>query len=226
MGFLDRADAALSGKGLTAIEIQLLGLRSFLMLRTDERDHARTAADAAVALAARIEQPQLVAMAAHDRGLVALADGEFAFAAELFAEALVEDAPISPALTRLARAEALAGAARLEEAEAEVRATALEPLRASDRPQTLVPRLARVQGLIAARGGDRELAVRRLGEAAEGWRGQLSRYAAGESMAAVLADLGRPVVGLVEPERELDRVTHELESIQRSGVGAPHALFS
>jgi DNA-binding SARP family transcriptional activator len=226
MGFLDRADAALSGKGLTAIEIQLLGLRSFLMLRTGKRDHARAAADAGVALAARIGQPPLVAMAAHDRGLVALADGEFAFAAELFAEALVEDAPISPALTRLARAEALAGAARLEEAEAEVRATALEPLRASDWPQTLVPRLARVQGLIAAQGGDRELAVRRLQEAAEGWRRQLSRFAVGESMAAVLADLGRPVVGLVEPERELERVRHELESIQRSGVGAPHALFS
>jgi hypothetical protein len=85
---------------------------------------------------------------------------------------------------------------RLEDAEAEVRATALEPLRASDWPETLVPRLARVQGLIAWGGGDRTLAARRLQEAADGWRRQLSRLSRGERMAAVLADLGRPVVGL------------------------------
>jgi DNA-binding SARP family transcriptional activator len=224
--FLDRADAALAGKGLTAIEIQLLGLRSFLLLRTSDCDGARVAADAAVVLAARIGQAPLIAMAAHDRGLVALADEEYPFAAKLLGEALVQDAPISPALTRLARAEALARAERLQEAEAEVRATALEPLRASDWPETLVPRLARVQGLIAARGGDRELAIRRLEEAAGGWRRQLSRLARGERMAAVLADLGRPVVGLVEPERELERVTHELDSLQTPGQGAAHALFS
>jgi DNA-binding SARP family transcriptional activator len=224
--FLDRADAVLAGKGLATLEIQVLAQRAFLQLRTGDRDGARGAADAAVALAGRIGEPQLMAMAAHDRGLVALADEEFTLAARLLGEALVEDAPISPALTRLARAEALARAERLQEAEVEVRATALEPLRASDWPETLVPRLTRVQGLIAAQGGDRALAIRRLQEAAEGWRRQLSRLPRGERMAAVLADLGRPVVGLVEPERELERALRELDALQTPIQGAPHALFS
>ncbi len=225
LGFLDRADAVLAGRGLVALDVQLLAQRSFLLLRTGERDRARAAADAAMALAERVGQTQLTAMAAHDRGLVALADGEFSPACELLARALVEDAPISPALTRLARAEALVGAGRLAEAQEEVRATALEPLRPSDWPETLVPRLARAQGLIAMQAGDRALAIRRLEEAAAGWRRQLTRFSRGERMAAVLADLGRPVVGLVEPERELERVVGELNSLHTPEQGAPHALL-
>ena len=80
----------------------------------------------------------------------------------------------------------------------------LEPVRASDFPATLVARMARVQGVIAALAGDRELAERRLTEAAEGWRRQVSTLSRGDSLAVALADLGRPVVGLIEPERELE----------------------
>jgi hypothetical protein len=216
----------LAGRGLTPLEIQLLAMRSFLLLRTGDVDCARAAADSATALAELIGDPQMIAVAAHDRGMVALAEDDAPLAATLLEAALIEDAPISPALTRLARAEALARLGRLEDAEAEVRATALEPLRASDWPETLVPRLARVQGLIAWSGGDRTLAARRLQEAADGWRRQLSRLSRGERMAAVLADLGRPVVGLVEPERELERVQHELDLLLRTDQGAPHAVFS
>lgn len=224
--FLDRGEAILAGKGLAVLEMQILAGRSFLLLRMDERDRARVAADAEVALAARIGEPQLLAMAAHDRGLVALADKDYPLAAQLLGEALIEGAPISRALTRLARAEALAHSGAAQEASAEVRATALEPLRASDWPETLVPRLARAQGLIAAAAGDRPLAIKRLQESLDGWRRQISRQSRGERMAAVLADLGRPVVGLVEPERELEHVAAELESIKASELGATHALLS
>jgi DNA-binding SARP family transcriptional activator len=226
IGFLDRLGEVLADKGLAPLEIQLLAMRSFLLLRTGDVDGARVAADAATTLAELIGDPQLIAVAAHDRGMVALAEDDASLAATLLEAALVENAPISPALTRLARAEALALLGRLEDAEAEVRATALEPLRASDWPETLVPRLARVQGLIAWSGGDRTLAARRLTEAADGWRRQLSRLSRGERMAAVLADLGRPVVGLVEPERELERVQRELDLLLRTDQGAPHAVFS
>ncbi len=224
--FLDRLGEVLAGKGLAPLEIQLLAMRSFLLMRSGDLDGARLAADAAVELAELIDDPQLSAVAAHDRGIVALAQGDAAFAETLLASALVEDAPISPALTRLARAEALARLGRLEEAQEQVRATTLEPLRPSDWPETLVPRLARVQGLIAWSAGERELAARRLTEAADGWRRQLSRLSRGERMAAVLADLGRPVVGLIEPERELARVQHELDLLQTHHQGAPHAVLS
>ena len=106
--------------------------------------------------------------------------------------ALAGEAAISRPLARLARAEALARLGRLDEARVELRETVLEPVRPSDFPETLVPRLARVQGLIAAQAGDRELAIRRLQEAVDGWRAQLSRLTRGDTMAAVLADLGRP----------------------------------
>ena len=225
--FLDRGVAALRGKGLVSLEIQLLAMRSFVLLRIGEPAQARAAADAESALADRLGDPGLLAMAAHDRGLVALAEEDFELACTLLEQALVEGAPISRPLTRLAWAEALARAGQPREAEAELRATVLEPVRSSDFPAALVPRLARVQGSIAAAAGDRALAVRRLREAAEGWRRQVSTLTRGESMAVVLADLGRPVVGLVEPERELERVLGELQTIQATTGGASaHAVVS
>jgi thioester reductase-like protein len=91
----------------------------------------------------------------------------------------------------------------------------LEPLRPSDFPDALVPRLARVQGLIAlARGADQE-AARRLEESIAGWERLVQRAVKADSISSVLADLGRPVVGLVEPERELARAKADLEQIQK-----------
>jgi hypothetical protein len=81
-------------------------------------------------------------------------------------------------------------------------------------PDTLVPRLTRLQGLIAAGRGNPALAERRLREASDGWRRLLGAAGEGDRYAAALADLGRPpVAGLVEPARELDRVLAELASI-------------
>jgi hypothetical protein len=153
-------------------------------------------------------------MAQHDRGIVALAAGDLERADELLAAALEGDAPVSRPLARLARAEALLGLKRLAEAEAELRTTALEPVGPSDLPDTLVPRLTRLQGLIAAARGDRDLAERRLREAAEGWQRYVPAEGQGDRYVAALADLGRPpVLGLVEPQRELERVLAELAAL-------------
>ena len=221
--FIDRAAAALAGKGLVGIEVQLLAMRSFVLLRIGRTAEAQSAAETEASLADRLGAPELEAMAAHDRGMVALARGEHSRASELFGAALAHPAPISRPLTRLRRAEALARCGLIAEAEGELRAATLEPVRPSDFPGTLVARMARVQGLIAARQGDHELAARRLTESAAGWRRQISTLARGESLTVALADLGRPVVGLIEPEQELAAVLEELAAIATK-KGAGHAV--
>jgi DNA-binding SARP family transcriptional activator len=224
--FIDRAAAALQGRGLVGMEVHLLATRSFVLLRIGRTADAREAADMEARLADRLGAPALEAMAAHDQAIVALAQGEYVCAVDLLEQALAQDAPISRPLTRLRRAEALARTGRLEEAEGELRATTLEPVRASDFPATLVARMSHVQGVIAARAGDQELAERRLGEAVGAWRRQVSKLSRADSLAVVLADLGRPVVGLIEPERELEHALEELQIIQRGKKGAEHAVLS
>jgi hypothetical protein len=132
---------------------------------------------------------------------------------------LRDDAPVSRPLARLARAEALVRVGRCDDADQELRATVLEPVRPGDFPETLVPRLTRVQGLIAAARGDVALAARRLEEAADGWRRMLDRSRDGERYTSSFADLARPpVLGLVEPERELNRVLVELRELEVTTV--------
>jgi hypothetical protein len=159
-------------------------------------------------------------MASHDRGLIALEESDHPLAATLLAESLVEGAPISRPQTRLALAEALARSGQLKRAAEEIRATVLEPVRASDFPEALVPRLARVQGLIALANGKPAEAERRLEESIAGWERMLERTVSADSITTVLADLGRPVVGLVEPGRELERARAELQAINQGGLSA------
>ncbi len=225
--FIDRASAALAGLGLAGPELQLLAMRAFVLLRAGRISQAREAVEQEARLADKLGAAELEAMAAHDRALVALAEGEHELACELLERALASpDAPIGRPLARLRRAEALARSGRLEEAREELRATALEPVRPSDFPATLVARMARAEGLLAALSGDRALAVRRLEEAADGWRRQVSTLSRGDSLAVALADLGRPVVGLIEPEWELELVLGELRALQTTNEGAEHAVFS
>jgi tetratricopeptide (TPR) repeat protein len=186
-------------------------------------DEALAAAEAEQALAEQLAQPEFEAMASHDRGLIALEAHDYDTAAELLSVALAEGTLISKPLTRLALAEALARSERPDEAVEQVRATVLEPVRPSDFPDALVPRLARVQGLIALAREDREEAERRLREAIGGWERLLARTVKADSITLVLADLGRPVVGLVEPERELARARADLDSIRK---GTPDAVVS
>ena len=105
---------------------------------------------------------------------------------------------LSPA-SRVGGDAALARSGRPEEAAREVRQAALEPVRSSDQPRALVPRVTRVQGLIALTRGDQAEARRRFSEAAEGWRRHL-QHNTGAEFLANFVDLGRaPIIGLVEP---------------------------
>ena len=87
--------------------------------------------------------------------------------------------------------------------------------------------MSQVQGLIAAGRGDTALARRRLTESCDAWRRiarTLSGQQAGAGYVAALIDLGRPPVSsLVEPARELDLVTAELESLDQPTAPAPSA---
>jgi DNA-binding SARP family transcriptional activator/tetratricopeptide (TPR) repeat protein len=223
--FLDRGMVGLAGRGLQSLEIHLLAARSFVLRGLGRLDDARIAAESEQALAEQLAQPELLAMASHDRGLVALQQGRHELAATLLAGSLVQGAPISRPLTRLALAEALALDGRPEQAAEEVRATVLEPVAPSDFPKALVPRLARVQGLVALARDQPEEAQRRIEESIAGWERLAEGTDRAESITTALADLGRPVVGLVEPERELARARADLQAIRSSaGKGDLNAV--
>ncbi|HET6692314.1 MAG TPA: hypothetical protein VFG74_15785, partial [Miltoncostaeaceae bacterium] len=210
----DRGMEAVAGV-LPTTEVHLLAARARILARLGRLDEAGAAADAELALAGRLDDAALSAVAEHDRGMVALAAADFARAEALLASALAAGAPVSRPAARLARAEALVRLERLEDAEAELRAAALEPVEERDLPGTLVPRLTRLQGLIAAARGDHDLAARRLREAAQGWRRYVPAEHDGDGYVANLTDLGRPpVAGLVEPSRELQGVLAELAAVE------------
>jgi tetratricopeptide (TPR) repeat protein len=213
-GALRATDAAIAAtRGITVIEVPCLAARAFVLSRLGRHDEALALADEQLAKAERMDSPAAVALARHDAGLISLAAGRYAEAARLLADALEGNAEVSRPAARLARAEALARAGDQDTAAAEVRRAVLEPVRASDLPWALVPRMTRVQGLIAQARGDHALARRRLGEAVAVWRRHL-RDDAGADYMANFVDLGRqPVVGLVEPAWELQRLTAELAAL-------------
>jgi DNA-binding SARP family transcriptional activator/tetratricopeptide (TPR) repeat protein len=221
--FIDRGMAAPAQYGLQSLEIHLFGARAFVLRGLGRLEEALAATDSQQALAEQMGRSDMLAMATHDRGLVELEAGHFESAAELLSASLIDGAPISRPLTRLALAEALARSGRPDAAAEQVRETVLEPLAPSDFPDALVPRLARAQGLIAQARGEPAEAERRLEEAIAGWERLLERTVRAESITSVLADLGRPVVGLIEPERELARARADLEAIKK---GSPDAIVS
>ena len=217
--FIDRGMTDLAGTGLATLEVQYLAARAHVLVRMGRLGDARSASESQRLLAERLDNPAVQATSEHDRGLVALALGEYGHAARLLAAALEHDAPVNRPLARLALAEALARTGRCDDAEEQLRSAALEPVRPSHLPEALVPRLTRLQGLIAAARGDPDLAARRLGEAAAGWRRLLDRARQGDNFVAIFADFGRPpVAGLVEPARELKQVLAELDSLQTASV--------
>jgi DNA-binding SARP family transcriptional activator/tetratricopeptide (TPR) repeat protein len=213
LGYVERCLHGLRGAGLAPLEIQALCARAWVLTRSGRLGDAQDAATTAAELARRIGDDGLLAAAENELGGVALARGDHTLASEHYSAALAGEGPFSRPITRLERAASLARLGRCEEAERELRDAALEPVRPGDWPDTLVARISHVQGLVAAALGDHALAVRRLGEAADGWRHRVGAIDAGERWSSALADLGRPVVGVVEPERELERVLDDLEGI-------------
>jgi len=217
LAFADTCRAIVREAGLVPLEANALAARCHILVRLGRLEEAKASAAAEAVLAERLDDPALTAMADHDRGMAGHAAGDHELAAELLAAALERDPPMSRPLARLTRAESLVALDRLEEAEDELDATALEPLRAGDFPDTLVARLTRVQGLIALARGDQVLATKRLEEAARTWRRRAAAERPGDRYMAVLADFGRPpVVGLVEPRRELERVEAELAPLRET----------
>jgi DNA-binding SARP family transcriptional activator/tetratricopeptide (TPR) repeat protein len=215
-GALRAADAALAAtRGMPVIEVRCLAGRAFVLSRLGRHDEALSLAAEQLAKAERMDSPAAAALARHDAGLISLAAGHYDEAARMLAEALAEGAEVSRPAARLVRAEALARSGRPDDATAELRRAALEPVRDADLPWALVPRMARVQGLIALARGDHALARRRLVEAADGWRRHL-RHDAGTEFMATVVDLARPpIAGLVEPEWELSRLTSEMAELDK-----------
>jgi hypothetical protein len=59
-----------------------------------------------------------------------------------------------------------------------------------------------------------------LVEAAQGWERQFGSIHSGEGWVANIVDLGRPpVLGLLEPARELERIQAELTRLTTAPVG-------
>jgi DNA-binding SARP family transcriptional activator len=221
VGDFDRAlrvveHCLLEVRGIGPLEVQALSAYAFILARVGRSAAATEAADHARAVAADVGDPALVLTAEHDSGLVALATGDAEQAERRLATALADGAPVSEAQALLARAEALVALGRLDEAQDALRATALAPVGRADFPHVLVTRLTHVQGLLAAAGGDRELARRRLLQSATGWRRLVAEGEASvvTGWSATLVDFGRvPVAGLVEPARELGRVEADLRAL-------------
>ena len=215
-GALDLVDrCAEEVGGLAPLHVSALAARAFILARMGRHAEARAAVAEERELAQLVGDPQRAAVAEHDAGLVALAAGDHMEAAERLTAAIDAGAPVSRPLALLARAEARARTGSADDAEADLRATSLEPLRPGDFPEALVPRLTRIQGLIAATRGDPALARRRLQEAAAGWRGSPPPIATqAEGWYATLVDFGRPpVAGLIEPARELAAVEADLAAL-------------
>jgi tetratricopeptide (TPR) repeat protein len=211
---LDRTADLLRGRGMLAIEALVLVYRAWVLVRLGRLADAAEAAAQARRCADRLDAPDVQAIVDAERGRVALRAGDFASAEALLAAALdVPGAVIGRPLARLQRADALARLGRVDDAEAELSAMAVEPVRPGDWPDTLIARVAGVEGLIAARRGDVERARQLLQHAAAGWRRRLSPLELAERMTAVMADLGRPIIGLVVPAEELAIVEADLAAL-------------
>ena len=199
--------------------------RAHALARLGRSDEAAAAAEAAAALTARSGDPAREAGAELDLGAVALAGGRPAAAARHLQAALAGPGRAVPRpLARLLLAEARLETEGPDAAEAELGRVPFEPVGAADLPDTLVARMARLQGRVAAARGDIALALRRYDEAERVWRRRLGVAAEGDLFAATLVDLGRPPVGgLVEPGVELGRVLADRADALRAAGRAAEA---
>jgi DNA-binding SARP family transcriptional activator/tetratricopeptide (TPR) repeat protein len=198
-----------------AIEAEVQMSRAWLMSRLGQHAEAARVAYSAQRIAQRIGAAELTASADAETGRVLLRAGHYPEAAALLGRALeVPATSIGRPLARLQRAEALARCGNLDAAKAELAATALEPVGRSDWPDVLVARMSSVRALIASANGESTTAQHHLRRAAACWRRRIAAADAGERYTAVLADLGRPVIGLVSPTDELDEVLADLAQLQ------------
>ena len=211
--------ADLAVESTEAVPVLLLGslaARAQILARLGRFAEAAECVARELECAARIDEPRFLDTARHDAGLIALAGGKYQQAARLLTEALAGHPQVSRPSASLACAEALALGGDPQAAAGQLRAMVTEPVSRADQPWALVPKMCRVQGLIAAAAGDTTLARRRFQEAAAGWNRVLATVtpATADGYLANLVDLGRmPVVGLIEPRRELDQLVADLAAV-------------
>lgn len=220
-GALALADRAVAlTESVPVLLVECLAGRAMLLARLGRHAEAAAATEREQACAERLDSPTISATVAHDAGMVALMGGRYPAAVEALTAALAGEPAASRSAARLALAEALVRTGDVEGAASQVRAAALEPVRPADRAWALTPRMAGVQAMIAATRGDTEVARRRFDEAVDGWRSLLGEVAPTqtEGYFSGLVDLGRtPVLGLVEPARELALIEQERAAL------TPHA---
>jgi DNA-binding SARP family transcriptional activator/tetratricopeptide (TPR) repeat protein len=205
-----------STKAVPVLLLGSLAARAQILARLGRFEEAAQCATRELECAERTDEPRLLDTARHDAGLIALAASKYLDAAGLLTEALAGRPQVSRPSASLACAEALALAGDPDGAAKQLRVMATEPVSRADQPWALVPKMCRVQGLIAAAVGDSTLARRRFQEAAAGWRRVLASVTSAtvEGYLANLVDLGRlPVVGLIEPQRELNQLVADLAAI-------------
>jgi tetratricopeptide (TPR) repeat protein len=221
-GALDLADRAIaSTESVPVLLIGCLAAKAHLLARTGRHDEAAEYIRRVTECAERLDDPRYLDTARIDAGLVALAAGRYREAASLLAEGLAGDPMASRPSASLACAEALVAAGDPVAAQSQLRSMVTEPAGRADQPWALVPKMARVQGLIAAATGRYTLARKRFDEAERGWRRVLASVtdATVDGYLAAMVDLGRPpVVGLVEPKRELARLHAD-----RAALDAPES---
>jgi DNA-binding SARP family transcriptional activator/tetratricopeptide (TPR) repeat protein len=209
LGYTDRALA--SGQAGASLTSQAYAARAFALLRLGRPDAADAAVAAFMEIARGAQDPNLLAVAHSDAGTIALMEDRPAAAVDHLQQALANpDGRFSRPLAQMHLAEARLRVGDIDQAASALACVPFEPVGPADLPATLVPRLARLQGLIAAACGDRELAERRLAEAEAGWGRLQGNLDLGDAYTAVIVDLGRPpVAGLVEVSAELARVRAE-----------------
>jgi DNA-binding SARP family transcriptional activator/tetratricopeptide (TPR) repeat protein len=204
-----------------------LGSLAHLQARTGRPAEARATLAEQQRVVDRLAAPEFAVSAAADAGLVAMALGEASEAADRLGEALDGGLASWRPSTSLARAEALALAGNPEAALAQLRSALEEPTCPADQPWSLLPRVSFVQAVIAVARDDPDEAMRRLDEARSAWKRVLPQVGTltSEGYLANLLDLGRPpVLGLVEPQRELDRIQALRDSLAaRPGEPVPVA---
>ena len=95
-------------RDVAVVTLPCLAARAHLLARLGRHGEAAEVVAELLATAGRLDSPPLLALARHDAGLVALADGRHGEAADLLRAALDGDAAVSRPAARLAAAEAMA----------------------------------------------------------------------------------------------------------------------
>ncbi len=193
--------------------------QAYALSRLGEHDDAMAAAQRLTTIAMRSGVTEFEAMTDFDAGAVAFAAGEDETAIQRLGAALSVSATrhFSRPVARLLLAEARLRTGDPVGAERELDLIPAEPVTAADLPDTLVARLVRIEGLLAAE-RDPQLALTLFAEAESAWRRRLGPGGLpGDAVTMNLVDLGRPAVaGLIEPAVELGRVLADRALVLRA----------